>query len=331
MALTLYGDLSPRTAAYVVKEMLTRGLPLLLLEKFMQAKPLPLHSTKTMQFRRYLSLPPATTPLVEGVTPEGKKITKEDIQATLEQYGDYVELTDVILDTHEDPILKEHIDILSEQAAQTVELIRYYVLRSCTNKFYANGVSRSGLNTSITTTLQKKIVRALKRQNAQKITSMIKSTPSFETASVLPTYIGLCHTDLENDIRNMAGFIDAKDYGNTAPFEGEIGAVGDVRYLLSNIFEPYIAAGAAVGTSGMIASDGANCDVYPIIYLGKNAWGGIPLKGAASLIPTVVNPRPTSGDPLGQRGSIGWKTMQTAIILNDLWMAVAEVCATELS
>ncbi len=42
----------------------------------------------------------------------------------------------------------------------------------------------------------------------------------------------------------------------------------------------------------------------------------------------VVNPKPAAGDPLAQRGSVGWKAMQTAIILNDLWMARAEVAVT---
>ena len=54
------------------------------------------------------------------------------------------------------------------------------------------------------------------------------------------------------------------------------------------------------------------------------------MKGANAITPFVVNPKPSKSDPLGQRGSIGWKTMQTAVILNDAWMAVAEVAASEL-
>ncbi len=34
MAVTLYGDISPRTAAYVVAELLKRAMPYLCLEKF---------------------------------------------------------------------------------------------------------------------------------------------------------------------------------------------------------------------------------------------------------------------------------------------------------
>ena len=40
MSQTAYGDISPRTAAYAEKELLKRGLPYLVLEKFGQAKTL---------------------------------------------------------------------------------------------------------------------------------------------------------------------------------------------------------------------------------------------------------------------------------------------------
>ena len=39
MGNTIYGDISPRTAAFVVKDLMKRGMPYLILEKFGQAKP----------------------------------------------------------------------------------------------------------------------------------------------------------------------------------------------------------------------------------------------------------------------------------------------------
>lgn len=328
MATTKYGDISPRTAAYVAKELLTRGLPLLTLEKFLQAKTIPRNETKSIVFRRYNSLPLATTALSEGVTPPSMKMTKTDVTATLEQYGNLIEITDVVADTHEDPIIQEGVQILGENAAQTIETVRWGILTAGTNKFYSNGTTRSAVNTPINSGMLKKIVRGLKRQNAQMITTIVKSTPSFGTQAILPAYIALGHTDLENDIRALSGFIDVKDYGNTQPLEGEIGSVGYVRFILSNIFTPYPDAGGTAGS--MVTTSGSNADVYPLLILGKNAAGTVALKGANAITPTVINPTPSKSDPLGQRGSMGWKTYSTAIILNDAWMAIAEVAATEL-
>jgi len=68
--------------------------------------------------------------------------------------------------------------------------------------------------------------------------------------------------------------------------------------------------------------------VYPIIYLARDAFGIVPLKGKDSITPMVVNPKPASGDPLAQRGTVGWKAWQAAVILQDAFLIRAEVCAT---
>ena len=326
MQFTQYGDIQPRTAAFVVVELLKRAMPYLCLEKFGQAKSLPANKTQSMKFRRYNSLGLRTTPLTEGVTPSADKLTATDVAVTLYQYGGLVEITDLIQDTHEDPVLQEAVAVCSEQAAKTVETLRYNVLKACSNVFLANNVASRGLiSTVITRADQRKIVRALERQEAQFITQVVSSTPHFNTESVLPAYIGITHVDLTSDIRGMQGFINVADYGHYTPYETEIGSVEDVRYIKSTIFTPYSGQGAS--TSTMIAT-GGNCDVYPVMYIGKDSYGIVALKGKYSITPVVINPNPSKSDPLGQRGSVSWKTMQGTVILNDAWMAVGEFAAT---
>jgi N4-gp56 family major capsid protein len=321
-----YGDISPRTAAHAVAKMLTRGVPHLVLEKFGQTYVIPNRATKVAKFRRYNALPLATTPLVEGVTPAGNRVTVTDVTATLSQYGDFVPYSDVIEDTHEDPFLQQLTEVLGEQAAQTVETLRYNTVKAGTNVFYANGSARTDVNTPLTLALQRKVTRALKRQNANQITSVVSSTPAFSTEPVEAAFIGLVHPDVENDIRNITGFIPTKKYGTVTPWANEIGAVEDVRYLRSTIFTSFANGGAATAT--MISTGGSLADVYPVLYIAKDAYGIVPLKGKDSLAIMVVNPKPAAGDPLGQRGTAGWKTMQTSVILNDAWMVRAEVAAT---
>jgi len=332
MATTTYGDISPRTAAYAAVEMLKRGLPFLCLEKFGQSKPLPSNKSKSIVFRRYEALSATPNALTEGVTPAAKTLTKTDVTANLSQYGDLVTITDVVMDTHEDPILREAVDVLGEQAAQMIETVRFNVLKAGTNVFYANGTARNEVNTTITLSLQRKITRSLKKQNARKITSVIKSTPAFGTQNVAPSFIGLCHSDMEGDIRNLPGFVPVEEYGSMTPYEAEIGKVEDVRYVASTVFVPFADAGAAKAGSGteMLSTTGVNADVYPILYIARDAYGIVPLKGQNSLTPMVVNPKPSDSDPLAQRGHVSWKSMQTAVILQDLWMARLE-CAAKVN
>ena len=326
MPSTAYGDISPRTAAYAEKQLLKRGLPYLVLEKFGQAKQIPANNTKTIKFRRYNQLPTNPVALVEGVTPTSRQLTFTDVTATLQQYGDVVEITDVVMDTHEDPVLNEAVDILGEQAAQIIEKMRFGIIKAGTNVIYANGTGRSDVNTPLTTAIQRRAVRSLKRQNARQITSIVRSTPNFGTENVAPGYVALIHPDLEPDVRSMTNFTPSEKYGSISPWENELGKVDDVRYVSSTIFEPFANAGGAKGS--MLSTSGTSADVYPVIFLGRDAYGIVALKGMYAVTPMIVNPKPAAGDPLGQRGTAGWKAMQTAVILNDAWQVRVEVAAT---
>ena len=345
-AIVSYGDISPAVAAYSVVRMLKRALPYLHIEKFGQTYPLPTNSTQTAKFRRYymvgatgtagpdatassaFSIPVAITPLVEGVTPTGSVLTNQDYTVQLYQYGDFMTMTDVIEDTHTDPILQQMTDILGEQAASTVETLRFNVLKAGTNVFYANNVAgRSSVVTAISLTDQRRVTTGLNRQNSKKITTVVASTADFNTKSVEAAYMAITHPDLESDIRTMTGFIPVASYGpHTSPFEGEIGSVEQVRYLTSTIFAPWADAGGAKGA--MRSTSGTSADVYPVLIFGRDAFGIVPLKGKSSMTPMVVNPKPAPGDPLGQRGTVGWKLWTATVILQDAFMARLEVAAT---
>lgn len=343
--ITTYGDISPAIAAYSVVRMLKRAMPYLQLEKFGQTYPLPTNSTQTAKFRRYFMLgatgsagmsaqgsgfniPVATQPLVEGVTPSGSTLANQDYTVTLAQYGDYITITDVIEDTHTDNILQQATEVLGESAALTVETLRYNVLKAGTNVFYANGVaSRSLVVTPITLSDQRKVTTALNRQNAKKITSIVGSTPDFNTKSVEASYMAVVHPDLESDLRNIAGFKVVADYGpHMTPFEGEIGSLEQVRYCTSTVITPWPDAGGAKGA--MRSTSGTSADVYPILIFGRDAFGIVPLKGKSSMTPMVVNPKPAAGDPLAQRGTVGWKLWTATVILQDAFMARLECAAT---
>lgn len=340
-----YGDISPRTAAYAVARMLTRALPFLHLEKFGQTYVLPKNSTQTARFRRYFLqgatgsagtgtgpffIPVATTPLVEGVTPAGNRISNQDYEVTVRQYGDFLTFTDVIMDTHEDPVLRQMADILGEQAAVTVETLRFNVLRAGVNVFRANLVATRGdIALPIGIADQRRVTTALNGQNARKITSVVASTPDFNTKSVEAAYIAVCHPDLDTDIRTMPGFKPVADYGpHTSPMEGEIGSVEQVRYLSSTIIAPWLGLGAAVGAGIRRTGGGNNADVYPILFFARDAYGIVPLKGGTSMTPMVVNPKPAPGDPLAQRGTIGWKLWHAVVILQEAFMARLEVACS---
>ena len=240
-------------------------------------------------------------------------------------------MTDVLLDTNDSPVMEQVTQIVGEQAAETVENMRIGVLLGGTNVEYANGTARNEVNTPISLPLQRRITRKLKNQKARFLTDSIKSTPRFYTESISPCFVAVCHPDCEADIRSMPHFQDVKDYGNTSPWENEIGAVEGVRYLFTTLMKSWPdAGGAKTNAAGdtMVSTTGTKADVYPILFLAKDAYGLVPLKGAESLTPVIINPSHTESDPLAQRAHVAWKTMQTCVILNQAWMVRAEVACT---
>lgn len=341
-----YGDITPAVAAWATVRMLKRALPLLVFEKFGQVFPLPTNSTQTAKFRRYFLsgatgsagsgsgdfyTPLATTPLVEGVTPDGRMLANQDYTVQLAQYGDFVTITDVVNDTHPDDILAVATETLGENAAETVETLRFNVLKAGTNVFYANQVAgRANVAAKITLADQRRVTTALNRQNARKITSVVASKPDYGTKSVEAAYVAVVHPDLETDIREMTGFKVTADYGpHQSPWEGEIGSVEQVRYIATTVAKPFLGAGVVVASAPTMRSNGGvNVDVYPVLYFARDAFGIVPLKGHSSMTPMVVNPKPAPGDPLGQRGTVGWKLWTATVILQEAFMVRLEVAAT---
>lgn len=330
---TTYGDIDQRTAAWAATKMLRHAEPVTILGKFGQIVSLPRNKAATVIFRRAKVYGALTTPLVEGVTPTAQKYSYEDVSATVKEYGGFFELTKFVMDFAEDPVMANMIKSAGEQAAYTAEAVTYGVLKAGTNVFYANGAARASVNTPISLTKQKAVTRALAAQKAVMKTGVLDGSPKFATKPIEPAFIAVGHTDLDADIRALPNFVPAAQYGTRSLISPmEIGSVENVRYVLSPDLGAIADAGGALGGSGsnMLSTSGVNADVYPILYFGEDAFGVVALKGEDAVTPMVVQPKPTQGDPLGQRGSVGWLIRHVAVILNNLWMARLEVAVSAL-
>lgn len=329
MATTTYGVVNQRTAAWAATEMLAHAEPIEVLSRFGQNKPIPKNKADNAKFRRPIPFAVATTALTEGVTPTAGTITYEDVSVTLAQYGHVVEITDVVADVAEDPVLKDASMLCGEQAAETIELLLWNVLRAGTNVVYSNGATRNAVNTAISTPMQRGVTRTLKGNRARKLTSMLSGSQNYDTTPVDAAYVAFGHTDLESDIRDMTGFVPVERYGSMKALPFEIGKVEDVRYILTPVVTKFADAGGAAGA--MVSTTGTSADVYPIVYVSKDAYGLTPLRGAGAIKPSVLNPGDASkSDPLGQVGYVGWKTWFAAVRLNETWMVRGEVAATDL-
>lgn len=339
MTMNSYGDISQRTAAWAATEMLAHAKPVNILALFGTNKPIPRNKAETVKFRRSIPFAVSAIPLQEGVTPTAGTIRYEDVTVTLLQFGDVRVITDKVNDLAEDPVLKDGAELAGEHSGAVLEQVIYGVVKGGTSVFYANGSSRAAVNTAISLNRQRKVTRFLKAMKAKKFTKILAGSVNIGTRPIEAAYIAVCHTDLEADIRNLAGFTSVAEYGQRTPIcEYEIGSVEDVRYVASPDLASWDDAGGAAGGT-VVSTTGTNANVYPILYLGMEAYGLTPLKSSKdsmgknnqAIVPTVINPGTVDkSDPLGQRGYIGWKAYFNAVRLNETWMARLEVAASVL-
>lgn len=335
MATTTYASASPSmgTVIYFEREILKHAGPVTVLDKFAMTKPMPKNKGQTIEFRRPRTFTPATTPLVEGVTPTATTFQYDTVSVSLKQYGQIVEITDHIEDTHKDPVLNDAANQCGENVGRTTEALLYGVVKAGTSVIYANGTARGDVNTPVSLAKIRAAVRSLQAQKAMPITRMLAPSPDYGTRAVEAAFVAVCHTDLEADIRSLPGFVKVAEYGSRQPIhERELGTVENVRFITSPDLPSWADAGGTYNASGtMVTTSGSNADVYPILIFGKEAFATVPLKGQGAVEPTIIPVgQKTKDDPLGQRGYVGWKTWWAGKILNELWIERIEVAATQL-
>lgn len=336
MTMSTSSDFPNRLLQKAMLPFLKAAIPNLASEQFGQTFVQGEHNGRVANFQRINKLSNTPVALIDGSTPAGIRATTTQILASLTQYGNYIEYTDEMTDLGEPAVLNAFAERLGEQAAEVAENIRLSVLKGCANVFY--NTSSTALRTNVNQTMkganglamQRKIVRGLLAQDAKYITKVLSGSPKANTSPVEASFVALCHTNAAADIRDLPDFKPVAEYGSMVAYPNELGSCEDVRYITSTLITPYADGGAAIsGISGSaLSTTGTSADVYPIIYLGKDAFGSVVLRGKFAAQLLVSPPKAAPGDALAQRGTMGWKSYMTTVLLNDLWMAVGEVCVS---
>jgi len=302
------------------RNLLERALPALLYSKWGQVRPIPKNAGDLINFRKYGALASNTTQLNEGTTPAGKQLSATTITAQMGQYGDFVLITDKLLDMGLDPILIEAGEILGEQAGLSIDTIHRNVLLAGTSVRYADGVAgRSNIVKTIQASDIKAVIRNLEASNAKKLRQQVNAGVKISTSPIRAAFIGITHTDCRQDLEELDGFVPVEKYAQQGDvMETEIGEYKGIRFIVTTNAGIVEDAGGSAATNGLIytTADTA-CDVYQTLVLAKDAFGVIPLQKGG--IENIIKRAKNSGteDPLNQRNTSGWKAYTAIKILND--------------
>ena len=275
-------------------------------------------NSKTVIFRGFGKLALATAALTEGTVPAGKDLTMSNVSVTLAEYGDFTKITDVAEFLYDRSLIKDASDVLGIQATETIDTLVVNVISAGTTVLYGDGSVASRVTVTgamkLTTTVLSRAVRFLERNNVRKFSAM----PIIGKA-----FVGFAHPDVLADIRVDSNFTNAVNYSSPTPtnenrgdlFTGELGHWMGIRLIASTIAPYYAGAGAA----------GAN--LYGTLIYGEGAYAVSEFEGGLSTFVKTGGDQDTS-NPLNQFGTVGWKWMGAAAILDNTRIVRIETSAT---
>lgn len=293
-------SLAAEMKVFYNKTLIDYAEPALVHDQFADKYNIPANGGKTIEFRKYDSLDKALTPLEEGVTPDGDSLNVTTIQATVDQYGNYITVSDMLKMTAIDNNIVQSLKLLGSQAGRTMDTITRDVLAGGTN-----------------------VIRVGARESRKDLTSedTLKPLNFFQAAAQLEamnapkidgSYVAIIHPYAAFDVMTSEGWVDAVKYSSaTQIFEGEIGKIGNVRFVQSSEAKIWKDETCPTGLA-----------VFGTIVVGANAYATTEVEGGG--LETIVKQLGAGDDPLNQRATVGWKGTKVSERLVEQYMVRIE-------
>ena len=318
---TLLDGLSPEMKTYYDMNLINEAEANLIHDQFGQKRPIPANGGKTIEFRKFSPLAKATTPITEGVTPDGKSLNVTTITATVNQYGDYITQSDVLELTSIDNTIVEATKLLGSQAGRTLDTIVRNVLVAGTNVSYCPKVAEDGTETAVTSRTALDTSSRLTVKIVQKVVAKLRGQ---NAPTINGKYVAIIHPYVAYDLMRDKEWIDAHKYANpTNLYEGEIGEISGVRFVQTTEAKVWNDDTCPANGSGKYHS------VFATLFIGDGAYGVTDITGGG--LQTIVKQKGSAGtaDPLDQRSSVGWKAIKTAELLIPSYLVRVESCSPD--
>ena len=305
-------SLGPTMKTYYDTELLENARAQLYFEQLGRKQGLPANRGRIVEWRKWNTLPRADV-LKEGVIPNGQKMGMTTLTASLEQYGMFVAITD-LLDLHAiDNVLLGATEELGASAGETKDILIRNVLQTGTSVMFADNVSADGTKTAVTGYAD--MDPDTNRLTPDVVAKAATHLKKMKAPTINGKYVAIVHPSVTYDLRSSEYWIEAHKYSNTTEiFNGEIGELHGVRFIETTnakITEETVSGGKAM--------------VYSTLFLGKDAYGVINAEGGA--MEMIVKDKGQAGGPLEQYSTAGYKFEDCTKILYQERMLRVESCS----
>ena len=236
-------SLTPEMKTYYEKRLIDLASPKLIHDQFGDKYPIPRNSGKTVEFRKYSPLAKADTPITEGVTPDGNSLSVTSVNAEVDQYGDWIGMSDMFELSAIDNNVVQATKLLAGQAGRTLDTITREVLAGGTNVRYAP--KRSG--TAVTEVTSRADIDKTAVLTPDLIFKAKADLSAMNADTIDDSYVGIIHPFAAYDLMRNEEWIDVHKYARPENiYAGEIGKIGGVRFVETSeakIFAPSEIAG----------------------------------------------------------------------------------------
>ncbi len=308
--------MSAEMKTFYEKRLIDQAEPALVHDQFGDPYPIPANGGKNIEFRKYDSLPKATTPLTEGVTPDGQTMNVSTVTAEVKQYGGWVPITDTLQLTSIDNNILQATKIIASQAGRTLDTIVRDVLAGGTNVIYAPKIGEDGAETAVTS---RATLDATCQLTSDLIARAATQLKAMNADPIGTSFVGIIHPYVAYDLRRDPDWIDVHKYAQPDEiYNGEIGTLQGVRFVETSEAKIWKGTGCPAGLA-----------VFSTLILGAHAYGSTEIEGGG--LEHIVKQLGYGDDPLNQRASVGWKAHKTAERLVEQYMVRIESCSARYS
>ena len=313
---TSASGMSAEMKTFYEKRLIDQAEPALVHDQFGDPYPIPANGGKNIEFRKYDSLPKATTPLTEGVTPDGQTMNVSTVTAEVRQYGGWVPITDTLQLTSIDNNILQATKIIASQAGRTLDTIVRDVLAGGTNVIYAPKIGEGGAETAVTS---RATLDATCQLTSDLIARAATQLKAMNADPIGTSFVGIIHPYVAYDLRRDPDWIDVHKYAQPDEiYNGEIGTLHGVRFVETSEAKIWKGTGCPAGLA-----------VFSTLILGAHAYGSTEIEGGG--LEHIVKQLGYGDDPLNQRASVGWKAHKTAERLVEQYMVRIESCSARYS
>ena len=285
-------------------------------QQFAQNKSVPRDMGKSVTWNRATRLGLGYK-LTEGTRPSSTALSTVQISALVEQYGQYVALTDFIDLTSINDVTKMAVSRLGKSAGETIDtviqqaIIEHANLTAVSVNHYVKQSAQQYFSTAQSAAQSVNANSLLAVSDINAITAKLRGydVPGYDKSG---SYVGIASEEVLKGLRNDSTWQNWNQYTDSSPlFNGEIGKIHGVR-LINTTFGR-VSAGSANG-GALSADTGISALAYATMIFGKDWFGAVDLGGKN--VEIITSTQPTKEDPLNQLHTIGWKAFFSAKVLN---------------